>query len=77
MSWAVPFLFPPILYKEYYYVDGAIINKIPMSDINENDYEKTIVIWIDCYIPSNKWYSFYEYNVIWYWYYILNSYNNP
>ena len=45
MSISIPFLFKPVIYKNKYYVDGAVINSYPM-DYFKDEMDKTLGILI-------------------------------
>lgn len=44
MSSTLPFIFPPVLYKKEYYIDGALCNTIWFDMLPANKYDNAIVI---------------------------------
>lgn len=52
MSISIPIIYTPILYKNDYYIDGAIINKVYIPK-NSNP-ENTLVIYLDKYKPPEN-----------------------
>jgi len=60
MSISIPFIFKPVLYNEKYYVDGGLIDYVPIEMCNGNK-DNTLIIELANFKLNNSISNFYDY----------------